>query len=66
MKELEGASQERSPSTAPSQDSVGDDRYWSVVLCQWTGKDKGAKRTLESPSCLPGKFLPLGIWAGLK
>lgn len=66
MKELEGASKGCSPSTAPSQDIVGVNRYSVLVFCQPTGKYRGAKWALQSPICFPDKFLPPGIWAGLK
>jgi len=64
MKEQEGASKERSSTIVPSQDIKGVANHSSMVVCQWTRKDKGAKWALQSPSCLPGKFLPVGIWAG--
>lgn len=57
----EQAYKDCSPGIAPSQDILGVNRDCSMVLC------KGSKVGLVAYSgCLPGKSLPLDIWAELK
>lgn len=63
IKELEEASKECSHSIAASQDLLGVNRYCSMMLCQWTGKDKVRPTISQLPSW---QVSSLGIWAGLK
>lgn len=57
----EQTSKDCSPSIVPSQDSVGVNRDYSMVLC------KGSKvGPVACPGCLLGKSLPLDIWGGLE